>query len=89
MIQQRPPSPSDPTLNTEIRDISQDFTTIPISPQVNSGGSCLTFASPPPASSHYDGHEQSQTIPMEVFRHQAPDIVIASLEYEGRQHGLN
>ena len=81
-----PPPPSDPT-TTEIRDTSQAF---PIAPKINSGGSRPTFASPPPAGSHHDRHDQSQIIPMEVFRcHQAPDIVLDSLEYEGRQHGLN
>jgi len=84
-----PPSPSDPMTIPEIRDTSQAFTTIPIAPQVDSGGTHSTFASPPPAGSHHDSHEQSQTIPMEVYRHQAPDIVLDSLEYGGRQHGLN
>jgi hypothetical protein len=92
-----PPSPSHPTTTTtnEIREKSQALTAIPLAFSIDSG-SRLTFASPPPAGVRDDGRDQNQTIPMEVFRHQAesllpipPDIVPDSSENEGRQHGLN
>jgi hypothetical protein len=95
-----PPSPSHPTQRQLPKSVIllRPLQPFQSPPQINSGGSRLTFASPPRAGSHHDSHDQSQTIPMELFCHQTqsslpfpspPDIVLDSLECEGRQHGLN
>ena len=67
--------------------------TIPIFPQIinNSGGSRLTFASPPPTGLHHDSYDQKGETDGSI---PSPNPVItwvaaSSLECEGRQPGLN
>jgi hypothetical protein len=97
-----PPSPSNSTTTSEMGEASQDLSAIPHTSPINSGPH-LTFAFPPPADvcdgSPRDGHDQNETIPMEVFHHQTqslrlvpspPDNASNSLEDDGGDyHGRN